>query len=271
MDHVTKQARLRQIALGTGCLALVVVGAALYHSGLFTDDSDPYASSDCTIAGVVAHGDFVTYLSQPNPDYTEASSELIVEAIEQADATDNITGIFIDIDSFGGVPLAGEEIAQALKHATKPTVALIRGAGTSAAYWAATGADHIIASPLSNVGSIGATFSYTDAAAHNQREGYTFNQLSTGIYKDYGNPDKPLTAGERALIMRDLVTIKDRFVAAVAASRGMSIAQVERLADGSSMLGEAAQKAGLVDEMGSYNEAKAWLAKESGADGMICW
>ncbi len=47
-----------------------------------------------------------------------------------------------------------------LKEAKKPTAVLIRGAGVSAGYWAAIGADVIYASKNSDIGSIGVTMSY---------------------------------------------------------------------------------------------------------------
>ncbi len=236
---------------------------------------DPFASEDCTIAGINAHGDFVTYASKYDPDtgetLTEASSEDIVAAIHTAEQYPNIKGIMLDIDSYGGSPVAAEEIADALKDAQKPTVALIRGSGTSAAYWAATGADRIIASALSDVGSIGVTYSYTDASKFNEREGYTFNQLSTGLYKDYGNIDKPLTEAERSLIMRDLKITKDKFVQAVATNRNMSVAEVEAFADGSTVLGETALEKKLIDQIGTYNDAKAYLEEQTGVPSEVCW
>ena len=234
-----------------------------------------YAYDGCNVVGINAHGTFLTYKIENNSDTgqptVQASSEEIIFAIEQADAQPNIEGILLDIDSYGGSPVAAEEVANALKKTTKPTVALIRQAGTSAAYWAATGADQIITSALSDVGSIGVTFSYVDAAKYNEKEGFTFNQLSTGVYKDYGNPNKPLTNAERDLIVRDLELIKDAFVKTVAENRNIDIAKVEQLADGSSMLGEAALKEGLIDQIGSYTEAKKYLEDQMGVPVTICW
>jgi protease-4 len=237
---------------------------------------DPFAPDGCTIAGINAHGSFVTYASNATDPDTggtppEAVSEYIISAIRSAEDLPNVKGILIDIDSYGGVPVAGEEVADALKEAKKPTVALIRGAGTSAAYWAATGADTIIASALSDVGGIGVTSSYVDASKYNQKEGYTFNQLSTGLFKDYGNPDKPLTEAERTLIMRDLQIINDAFMQAVATNRNMDAAKVKELADGSSMLGNAALTEGLIDRIGSYTEAEKYLEEQLGEKPVVCW
>lgn len=236
---------------------------------------DSYASEDCSIMGINAHGEFVTYASEYDLEtgeaLTEASSEDIVYMIEAAEEDPGILGILLDIDSYGGNAVAAEEIANALRNAQKPTVAVIRGAGASAAYWAATGADRIVASALSDVGGIGATASYIDASKFNENEGFTFNELSTGIYKDYGHPEKPLTEAERALIMRDLEIMKEKFVEAVATNRNMSLAEVEALADGSTVLGETALEKKLIDQIGSYSEAEAYLAYETGEPAEVCW
>lgn len=275
MERIKSLSKLARVALFTGCVALLTAGGLylLSREGeeRFAENEDYYADEGCTIAGIDAHGEFVTYQSSAEPEYTEASSEMILSAIAEAEETESIRGILIDIDSYGGDPVAAQEIEAALRTAKKPTLALIRSAGVSAAYWAATGADHIVASPLSDVGSIGATHSYVDAARFNSDQGYTFNQLSTGQYKDMGNYDKSLTAAERSLIMRDLQIIKDHFVAAVALNRGLERAEVERLADGSTMLGKAAKEAGLIDQLGSYKEAKAWLSEKTGEQPIICW
>jgi protease IV len=275
--YTAEMKRSYSLALGVLVVVAAVLGVAFCTADVWSDDESGgrFAEEWCNVAGINAHGDFVTYASTydsvAEAALNEAPSEEIVAAIEAAEASENIKAILLDIDSYGGMPVAGEEVANTLRSATKPTVALIRGAGTSAAYWAATGADYIVASALSDVGSIGATFSYTDAAEYNKQQGYTFNQLSTGIYKDFGNPDKPLTAAERALVMRDLEIIKDKFVQAVATNRNLSVADVEKLADGSSVLGEAALAQGLIDQIGSYAEAEKYLKKQAGEPSEVCW
>lgn len=158
-----------------------------------------------------------------------------------------------------------------MKTATKPTVALLRTAAVSGAYWAATGADTIVASAISDIGGIGVTNSYIDNSKKNIKDGLTFNSLSTGRFKDYMNPDKPLTEAERQLIMRDAYIINDNFIKAVAANRNLDNSKVRALADGSSMLGEAGLKNGLIDKIGGLDEVKNYLQEKIGEDIEICW
>jgi signal peptide peptidase SppA len=242
-----------------------------------TSTSEEYSYEGCDVAGITLHGDLYTYALETDPEtgeaLDEASSEDIVYLIEKADEEPDVKAILLEIDSYGGSPVAAEEVANALKKAEKPTVVQIRDAGDSAAYWAATGADTIFASELSDVGVIGVTMSYIDESKFNEKEGYTYNSLSTGRYKDMYDPEKPLTAEERALAMRDLEIIHDAFVRVVAENRKMDINKVRALADGSAMLGTMALQNGLIDKIGGFNEVENYLKEltKTDKDPVICW
>lgn len=230
---------------------------------------------DCNVYGINIHGSIVTYKTpEDGNEYTPSdvtASESVVGLVSDAKNDPKIKAVFLEIDSAGGSPVAGEEIFTALKNLGKPSVAMIRDVGASAAYMAAIGTDIIIASKFSDVGSIGITMSYLDNAQKNIKEGRTYNSLSTGKYKDMGDPDKPLTAEEKALIMRDLQIGHNNFVKMVAENRNLELSKVEKLADGSSMPGEMALQNGLIDEIGSYKEVSEYLKSQIGAVPVYCW
>lgn len=190
-----------------------------------------------------------------NPDDTLA-------ALRAAEADPNIQGVLVRIDSLGGSPVAAEVIANGFKHASLPLVALIREAGASAAYLAATGAKTIIASPFSDIGSIGVTMSYLDNTAKNAEDGLRYISLTSAKFKDYGDPDKPLTVDERTLLERDLKIYHEQFVKEVAENRNLPIEQVAKLADGSSMPGALALENKLIDTLGDQETARAWFAEQ---------
>ncbi len=104
----------------------------------------------CNVAVAQLYGSVVYYPNEGGNDASntldQTASEDVRQQIETADADPSIKAILLRIDSPGGDPVAGEDIAAALKHASKPTVALIADQGDSAAYWAATGAQVIFAS-----------------------------------------------------------------------------------------------------------------------------
>lgn len=253
---------------------IIIKNEIIYKTGGY--DESIY-DEGCNVAGIELHGDLVPYIyeSQTEEGTTaisdQTASQDIVSAIEQADSDDDIKAIILEIDSMGGTPVAAEEVANALKRTNKPTVVLIRESGLSSAYWAATGADRIFASENSDIGSIGITISYLDYSKANQKDGITYNQLSSGKFKDAGASDKPLTAEEKALFMRDIKILKDNFVKNVADNRKISIEEVEKMADGSSILGEMALEKGLIDEIGDLNSVLSYLNNKIGEPAQICW
>lgn len=235
------------------------------------------SAGECSVSGINLHGVMSTYIPAEILDEegmaTEdvVASEDIIYAISQAEWDDDVKAILLEVDSYGGMPVAGEEIANALKRATKPTAAFIRGGGASAAYWAATGADRIFASKNSDVGSIGATMSYLENSERNRQEGINYVNLSTGKFKDTGSPDKPLTADERALLMRDLKIVYENFIEAVSANRNIPVDEVRAIADGSTVMGERAVELKLVDEIGGQLEAEQYLSDVIGEEVVTCW
>lgn len=182
-------------------------------------------------------------------------------ARERGEAIDdpNVQGILVRIDSPGGYPVASEVIANNLKTSPLPSVALIRESGTSGGYLVATGANTIIASPFSDVGGIEITMSYVDNWRQNELEGLDYVSLSSAKYKDYLDPNKPLTTEERSLIERDLKIWHDEFVKQVAENRDLPLEDVSKLADGSSMPGALALENMLIDSLGDQETARQWF------------
>ena len=225
---------------------------------------------DCNVQNIKLQGHLLTYRNYASDETGQiskdvASSEEIVNAINKANNNISIKAIILEIDSGGGSPVGGEEIAEALKKTTKPTVALIRDRGTSAAYMAATGAKYIVAYDNSDVGSIGVTMSYVDNYDKNKQDGLYFNQLSMGEYKDAGNPDKYLTKDEAKLFNRDIKIMYENFINTVAENRNLDADKVAELADGSSMLGQMAMDNGLIDQVGGVNEVEKYLEPRIGS------
>ncbi|MFH1427584.1 MAG: signal peptide peptidase SppA [Patescibacteria group bacterium] len=243
----------------------------------YLSDSEYTEETSCNVLGIELHGDLTTYIPPTDTDeeggalIDSTASENIVIAIEEAENDESIKAIILEVDSYGGYPVAGEEVANALKKANKPTIALVREGGASAAYMAASGADKIFASANSDVGSIGVTMSYLDYVQQNQKEGLTYISLSSGKFKDTGDPNKPLSQEEKNLLMRDVNILYENFFKMVAENRNLEIEKVKKLADGSTMLGEMALQNGLIDQIGGMPEVKEYLKEKIGEDIEICW
>jgi protease-4 len=268
------------IFIATTLLILFLVGSLdedeYVNDEAYSEGTLSASDSGCNMAGIKVRGDLVIYTTEAVCDedgyiIEETSSEEIIDALNIADKKENIKAILLEIESSGGSPLASEEVNNALKRVEKPVIALIRTNGTSAAYYIATGADIIFASKVSHIGSIGTTMSYLDYAGQNRQEGITYNQLSTGKFKDSGDPDKPLTAEEKALFMRDINKITEYFIEDVANNRNLEIEKVRALADGSSMMGEMALENGLIDRIGGLYDVKEYVKEMIGEEVEVCW
>jgi protease-4 len=195
-----------------------------------------------------------------------AASTEIVRLIKQADDNDAIDAIILDINSPGGLPVASDEIGNAIKSVNKTTVALIRDIGASGGYWVASGCDVIIANRMSMVGSIGVIGSYLDFGEFLDDKNVTYNRLVAGRYKDMGTPWKELTREEEALFQEQLDALHNIFILEVSDNRNMSVDEVTRLAEGQIFIGKEAKALGLVDILGGEDEAKNHLEKLLGKD-----
>lgn len=252
---------------------IIVFAIGLRIFGSWHDEWSGYNAStmisdgSCNIAVIPITGDIIPYAGA---DQDGSGNELppstnpddALATLHWAENDPNVLGVLARIDSSGGTPVASEVIANGFKNSSLPVIALIRETGTSGAYLLATGANTIIASPFSDVGSIGITMSYLENTVKNTKEGLQYISLASAKFKDYGNPDKPLTSAERDLIERDLKIYHEQFVKEVAENRNLTIEQVAKLADGSSMPGTLALENKLVDALGDQETARAWLAEQ---------
>jgi len=240
----------------------------------FFQQEDELAGLPCYkgegIATIEIRGEIVPYFieipesakPESTEDFDAVSSEEVVACIGEIKNDKNMEGVIVEIDSGGGSPFASEEIMNALKGLGKPTVAVVRERATSGAYLIASAADRIFASEVSDIGGIGVTMSYLDYSQQHEQDGIIYQQLSAGKFKNTGDPDRPLTAEEKELFMRDINLMHEAFIKNVATNRNLDIEKVRKLADGSSMLGEMAKENGLIDEIGDANSAQSWLNDE---------
>lgn len=219
----------------------------------------------CNIAVIPIMGDVVSYGASFDEFGTEIASTIMPETIaliEQAEYEEGILGVMALVDSPGGSTAAADLIADELKKSVLPNAAFVLDRGASAAYLISTGADTIIASPFSDVGSIGITMSHLNYSKQNAEEGIEYVTLSSGKFKDYGNPDKALTEEERALLERDLAVWHEELVKHVAENRNLPVEDVAKLADGSSLPATLALEAKLIDAVGDKETVRQWFADQ---------
>ena len=223
-------------------------------------DEDTFVSDGtCNIAVLPIEGILLPFAGFEEFDLV-TTPEMVTAFMDAAEEDDNIDGVLIEINSPGGTPVASHRIAERLHNSSLPVVGLIGDMGASGGYMVAAATDLLVASPMSDVGSIGVNMSYVEQSKQNEEEGLTYVQLMTGKYKDMGSPDRPITDEERDLLQSDLQIIHEEFVDIVTEYRDLPREQVAALADGATMPGSRALDNNLIDVLGNRPEASAALA-----------
>lgn len=214
------------------------------------------SDENCNIAVLYVTGDIVPHENTDggvDPDYV---AQFMRSAAESA----SISGVMAVVNSSGWSAVGAEMIANEFKRSPLPVVGVVRESANSAGYLAASGADYLIASPFSDVGSIGVTMSYLDETLLNEYQGYTFVELNSAPFKDYMNPNKPLTDAERALLEADLAIWHNYFIDQVASNRSLDRELVAAAATGASMAAPLALDLQLIDALGDKETARSHFA-----------
>lgn len=162
--------------------------------------------------------------------------------------------VVLYVNSPGGLVSGAPEAAQAIADLAdaKPVTALVDGLGTSAAYWLASQAGEIVASPSSEVGSIGVFAIHADYSRMHSNAGIEVSLIKAGRYKALGNPFQPLDDEARSIIQRSIDDTYREFVAAVARGRGVPVETIEEeYGQGRVLSAREALEAGLVDRLES--------------------
>lgn len=177
----------------------------------------------------------------------------------------NVSAIMLRIDSPGGTAAGTRELADEIAAACKrkPVQAYVEDMAASAAYWAASQADKITANPTALVGSIGTYGVVQDLSAMAAKEGVKVHVVRAGAHKGAGTPGTEVTAEQLADMQRIVDGLNEHFLAGVSAGRRMSLDQVRELADGRAHLADQAKQLGLIDAIGSFDEALASLQLQS--------
>jgi len=177
-----------------------------------------------------------------------------------------IDGVLFEVNSPGGTPVASEEIAKMIGNLEVPNAVLIGDIGASGGYMIASAGDKVFASSMSDIGSIGVTMSYVEESLKNKEEGLTYVPLTTGEFKDAGDPNKPLSPEDRVYFQNQLDTINNEFISLVAYNRDLTFDEVKKLADGSTLIGQKAVDAKLVDQIGNREAVKTYFAEKLNKD-----
>jgi protease IV len=192
-----------------------------------------------------------------------------IEEIERYRDDDNIKAVLLRIDSPGG----GVAASQALYHEVlkcreqKPVVAAMASVAASGGYYVACAADSIVAHEGTITGSIGVLAAYLRTEELFHKIGLDVTVIKSGDLKDVGSPYREMTEEEKSYLGGILDKVYDQFVAAVSDGRHLPVERVRELAEGRIYTGDQAVDLGLVDKIGTYEDALLMAARMGGVSG----
>jgi len=198
-----------------------------------------------------------------------AGARAVVEQIRRAAKDKGIRAVVLRINSPGGTAAGAQEIYREVMRLRerKPVVASLGDVATSGAYYIASAADVIVASPGTITGSIWVVVELTDISGLMEKLGVRTLTVKSGKFKDLGSFYRPPTPEERRLLRSLVMDVYEQFVRDVARGRGMPVERVRAIADGRIFTGRMAKSYGLVDELGSLEDAVRVAARRAGIKG----
>lgn len=189
----------------------------------------------------------------------------VVEQIESADDDSNVEGLLVKLNTPGGEVVPSDDIRRAVVEFDGPAVAYATDVCGSGGYWIASGCDELLAREASLVGSIGVIGSRLNAADLADRVGLSYERFAAGEYKDAGVPLREMEEHERAYLQGLIDDFYGQFVERVAEGRELSEEEV-RATEARVYLGEEALDLGLVDAIGTREDAEDRLADRLGIE-----
>ncbi|RBQ24488.1 hypothetical protein ALNOE001_01430 [Candidatus Methanobinarius endosymbioticus] len=214
-----------------------------------------------TVAVVPVTGEIGYSASSENASV--ANPEVFNQIMDEAMNDPSVGAIVLDINSPGGSPVAGDEMLKKVNTSAKPVVARISDTGSSTAYMVASGADDIVASPSSWVGSIGVILTLSDLSEYYDKEGTNIYSITGGKYKDIGSDYRNLTGEERNMLQEMVDEEYDYFIKLIAQNRNLTVDHVKKVAEGRPFTGKQGLNASLVDHLGGKEYAIDLAANKS--------
>ena len=214
------------------------------------------------VALVVARGAIV----DGNVKAGMIGGESTAKLLRTARYDDKVKAVVLRIDSGGGSAFASEQIAQEirlLKAAGKPVIASMGAVAASGGYWIAAPADQIFAAPTTITGSIGIFAMFHTAENAMSTLGLNVDGVGTTELAGFssGLPlFKGLPADAEKLLQRSIENGYDEFITHVSTTRNIDKVQVDKIAQGRVWTGQTALKLGLVDKLGTLDDAIAAAA-----------
>jgi protease IV len=176
--------------------------------------------------------------------------------------------LLLRIDSPGGTVGDSQEIYEALKRVGEKTkiVASFGNISASGGVYIGMGAQHILANPGTITGSIGVILRGNNLERLLDKVGVSFKVIKSGPYKDILSFDRELTPEEESILQAMIDSSYEQFVTTVAKERKLDVETVKSFADGRIFTGQQALELGVIDRLGTEEDARRWATELVGLD-----
>jgi len=231
-----------------------VVSLSDYQGASKDDDEKEGSTSGNRIAVIYAEGDIVTGRGSDD----NIGSDKFAEAIRKARLDNKVKAVVLRINSPGGSSLASDIIYRevVLTKKVKPIIASMSDVAASGGYYIAMACDTIVAHPNSITGSIGVFGVLPNIQPLlADKLGITVDRVTTGKFSDLPTITRSLTAYEKQQLQLEVNEIYADFTAKAALGRHMPVERLRRIASGRVWSGSEGKRIGLVDVLGSYEDA----------------
>jgi protease IV len=198
------------------------------------------------------------------------SSEKTVEQIKRYREDKSIKAIILRINSPGGGVAASQEIYEEVRKTRESGKIIVVSMGSIAAsggYYIAVGSSLIIANPGTLTGSIGVIAQFISIKDLAEKLGITQTTIKSGSLKDAGSPFKQMSDSDKAYFQDVVDNSFGQFLDVVARERNMSKEQLLQYANGRVFTGLQAKEYGLIDSLGTFEDAIRITSKMAGIEG----
>jgi len=191
----------------------------------------------------------------------------VLEALKTVEER-KFPALLLRIDSPGGTVGDSQEIYHALQRLGQKVkiVASFGNISASGGVYIGMGASHIMANSGTITGSIGVILRGNNLEQLLKKIGVSFKVIKSGPYKDILAFDRELTQPEHKILQDLIDTSYQQFVQTVAEARQLAVETVKSFADGRIFTGQQALELGIVDRLGTEEDARRWAAELADLD-----
>ena len=199
-------------------------------------------------------------------EYTEVAGDRFVKEIDKLRKDAHVKAVVLRVNSPGGSVSASEKIRTALDllQKEKPLVASYANYAASGGYWISNGCQKIYSDAATITGSIGVFSMIPEFSQVTRKVGVGVEAISSHKHSDVFSLMRPFDKAEMDYMQASVEDIYERFVQLVADSRGKAPEEVDALAQGRVWAGTDALECGLVDEIGTLEDAISYAAALAG-------